>query len=238
MKPTTIHYNNYSDSALFDALQQKMASLGFDQWIYSSAITLHKSDNMAVNRISSYPEKFIDDYNGHCFSDVDPSTPYWLSCDQAASYRKIRRTVTLSARQKSLMSLNADHQVNKGIVIPLRNVLGFKAVLALSFDGTIAELNSYIDEVQAELLSTSLAFNRQCLFSQSAYFINTDKPTLTQQQTKILTFIAQGLLTKQIADILSISANGIDKHIANIKHALSAKTTAEAVTYALQWGLI
>jgi LuxR family transcriptional regulator, activator of conjugal transfer of Ti plasmids len=215
-----------------------MASLGFGHWIYTAVTSLHKPSNMDVSRISSYPKSFVDDYNRNHFSQVDPSTPYWITHKQPASYRKIRRSVTLSAKQKELMNLNWDNRVNKGIAIPLSNVLGFKAMLALSFDGSIEELNAYIEDVQEELFSASQAFNREILSRHKSHFLNLDAPLLTPQQTKVMTLLTQGLLTKQIADSLCISANGVDKHIANIKSALSAKTTAEAVALSVQWGLI
>lgn len=215
-----------------------MTSLGFSQWIFSSVASNHLPTNTAVKRVTSYPRGFVDDYNYHGFSAVDPSTPYWLTHNKAASYRKVRRSVSLSPKQKDLMNLNRDHAVNQGIVIPLNNVLAFKSVMALSFDGTVEELNSYIGEVRDTLFSTSQNFNRQFLTRHKSYFLDSNLPSLTQQQARILILLAQGLLTKQIADRLSISANGVDKHIARIKSSLSAKTTAEAVARSIQWQLI
>jgi len=238
VKPITTYHLDFHDRAAFAELDHQMISLGFGQWIFSSVANNHLSTNTAVQRVSSYPRGFIDDYNHHGFSTVDPSTPYWLTHNEAASYRKVRRSVSLSPKQKNLMNLNRDHGVNKGIVIPLSNVLGFKSVLALSFEGTIEELNTYIGDVRNTLFSTSKSFNRQFLSRHKSHFLNSNIPSLTPQQARILSLLAQGLLTKQIADRLSISANGVDKHVAKIKYSLSAKTTAEAVALSIQWQLI
>lgn len=238
MKAKTYHSSHFSDASLIKPFQDKIETLGFGQWIYSAVDNLHKKTATNVKRISSYPKEFIDDYNQCNFDQVDPSTPYWLSNSKPASYRKVRRSVNLSAKQSQLMELNREHKVNKGLVLPLDNVLGFKAVMALSFDGSIEDLNTYITDVEAELFLLSSTFNNNYLSCHKADFINHEKRLLTPQQSRIIRLLAQGLLTKQIADYLNISANGVDKHIANIKQALSAKTTAQAVVLAVQWQLI
>ena len=238
MKAITYHSNDFSDSALLKPFQDKIETLGFGHWIYSATNNLHKTTTTNVKRISSYPKEFIEDYNRCNFYQIDPSTPYWLSNNKPASYRKVRSSVNLSARQNQLMDLNREHKVNKGIVIPLNNFLGFKAVMALSFDGSIEDLNTYIVDVGNELFSLSSVFNRNFLSRHKSVFLNHPKSLLTRQQCRVIRLLAQGLLTKQIADYLGISANGVDKHIANIKRALSAKTTAEAVVLAVQWELI
>ena len=238
MQATTIHSDNFHRSEFIEEFQNEMHRLGFGRWIFSAASYLHKLDDPDVTRVSSYPREFIEDYNNCQFHQVDPSTPYWLSRDKAASYRKVRRSVTLSARQNQLMELNRDIGVNKGILIPLQNVLGFKSVVALSFDGSIEELNTYIKDVEDKILSLSLTFNRNVLSRHKSTFLDHSKPLLTPKQTKVIRLIAEGLQTKQVADSLAISINAVDKHIANIKTCLLAKTTASAVALSLQWELI
>jgi len=238
VQATTIHSDSFDRSELIEEFQGEMNSLGFGHWIFSAACHLHELDDAYVTRVSSYPRGFVEDYNKNKFYQVDPSTAYWLSHHKAASYRKVRRSVTLSARQNRLMDLNRDLGVNRGILIPLRNVLGFKSVVALSFDGSIEELNSYITDVEDKILSLSLRFNRHILSRHKSTFLQHSKPLLTAKQTKVIRLVAEGLQTKQVADCLAISINAVDKHIANIKSSLHAKTTASAVALSLQWELI
>jgi len=234
----TQHTSDFNEIAELQLFQEKIEKLGFGHWIYSAVDNQHNTTATNVKRISSYPKRFISDYNDGNFFQVDPSTPYWLSNNNPASYRKVRCSVKLSAKQYQLMDLNKEHKVNKGILIPMSNVLGFKSVMALSFDGSIEDLNTYIVDVENELFLSSLLFNRKLLSCNKSMFLNKSKPLLTRQQLRVTSLLAQGLLTKQIADQLNISANGIDKHVANIKRALSAKTTAQAVVRAVQWELI
>lgn|GEM_PF-2026834 len=238
VQATTSHSDDFDRSELIEGFQDEIHSLGFGHWIFSAACHLHELDDPSVRRVSTYPKGFIEDYNRNQFYQVDPSTAYWLSHGKAASYRKVRRSVSLSARQNQLMDLNRDLDVNRGILMPLRNVLGFKSVVALSFDGSIEELNSYIKDVEDKILSLSLKFNRNVLSRHKSTFLQHSKPLLTAKQTKVIRLVAEGLQTKQVADSLAISINSVDKHIANIKSSLRAKTTASAVALSLQWELI
>ena len=217
---------------------RRLNAMGFGRWIYSAMPNYHDRRNTLVNRVSSYPAGFIESYNQLDFASVDPFTPYWLEHTDPASFRKVRRSVSLTPRQKELMTLNADFDVNRGIVFPLDNVIGFKAVLALSFDGSLAELNTYIATVEDELNVISKSCNEQFLRHHRATFLSSDVPKLTGQQKRVLGLLAKGKLTKQIADVLSIYLNAVDKHIANIKVALSARTSVEAIALALQWHIL
>ena len=217
---------------------ERLSVLGFDHWIYSAIPNYHDNSNIRVNRVSSYPDGFIESYNQLDFARVDPFTPYWFKHDDPTSFRKVRQSAILTPRQRELMSLNADFAVNKGVVLPLKNVKGFKAVLALSFDGSLAELNAYIGTIEKELYELGQRCNQGFLRQHKELFFGNNSPQLTSRQQEVMLLLVNGKLTKQISDILSISQNAVDKHIAKIKTTLSARTTPEAVALALQWNLI
>ena len=61
---------------------------------------------------------------------------------------------------------------------------------------------------------------------------------LSKRQVEVLTYLAQGLSTKQIADILPICESTVSKCRENIKKKLNLHTTAELVKYAISKGLI
>jgi DNA-binding NarL/FixJ family response regulator len=65
-----------------------------------------------------------------------------------------------------------------------------------------------------------------------------ERNTLTRRELEILQMIAQGKSNKEIAAELSLSANTVAVHRANIMDALGIHKTAELVVYAIRNGLV
>jgi PAS domain S-box-containing protein len=61
---------------------------------------------------------------------------------------------------------------------------------------------------------------------------------LTDREREVLSLLAQGLNTRQIAESLSISPSTTRNHIQNILHKLNVHSRLEAVTYAFEHGLV
>lgn len=65
-----------------------------------------------------------------------------------------------------------------------------------------------------------------------------DQVRLTGREREILGLLAQGLSTRDIAHALSISQATVRNHIQNILHKLRVSNRLQAVTYALEHGLV
>jgi DNA-binding NarL/FixJ family response regulator len=61
---------------------------------------------------------------------------------------------------------------------------------------------------------------------------------LSPREREVLHLICEGLSNRDIATRLSLSANTISVHRANIMNALDVHKTAELVVYAIQHGLV
>ena len=61
---------------------------------------------------------------------------------------------------------------------------------------------------------------------------------LTQRETQILTYVAEGNTNKQIASVLNISEQTIKNHVSAILRKLNANDRAHAVVLAIRRGLI
>ena len=61
---------------------------------------------------------------------------------------------------------------------------------------------------------------------------------LTTREREVVKLIAEGKSSKEIADLLFISARTVDNHRANIMEKLNLKKTADLVKYAIQKGYI
>ena len=67
---------------------------------------------------------------------------------------------------------------------------------------------------------------------------NVFKQKLTERQREILQLIAEGRLTKEIADILYVSVRTVERHKYNMMHELNLKTTTDLVKYAIKQGIV
>jgi DNA-binding NarL/FixJ family response regulator len=63
-------------------------------------------------------------------------------------------------------------------------------------------------------------------------------PTLSARELEVLQLIVNGKSNKDIAAMLSLSANTVAVHRANIMQALDIHNTAELVVYAIRHGLV
>ena len=63
-------------------------------------------------------------------------------------------------------------------------------------------------------------------------------PALSSRESEILVFVAEGLSNKQIARRIAISENGVKRHVANILAKTNSANRTQAVSYAIQAGLL
>jgi two-component system response regulator NreC len=61
---------------------------------------------------------------------------------------------------------------------------------------------------------------------------------LTDREREVLTLVAEGRSTREIAELLSVSTKTIDAHRAAIAHKLGLHSQAELIKYAIREGLI
>lgn len=66
----------------------------------------------------------------------------------------------------------------------------------------------------------------------------TQNARLTTREQTILSFIAQGLSSKRIAEETQISVRTVDAHRRNIKSKLGLESAAEMIRYAVEHGLV
>ena len=64
------------------------------------------------------------------------------------------------------------------------------------------------------------------------------KPTLTGRELEVLQFVAKGLTSREIGEVLYISENTVKNHIRNILDKLGLHSRNEAVLYAVRENLI
>jgi PAS domain S-box-containing protein len=81
---------------------------------------------------------------------------------------------------------------------------------------------------------------RESNITQTALSASADSSAkeLTDREREVLSLLAQGLSTRDIAQTLSISPSTTRNHVQNILHKLQVHSRLEAVAYAFEHGLI
>ncbi|MGI8728484.1 MAG: response regulator transcription factor [Solirubrobacteraceae bacterium] len=66
-----------------------------------------------------------------------------------------------------------------------------------------------------------------------------DRPAgLTEREAEVVTLLARGLQTKQVARALGISVKTADRHVQNAYGKIGVSTRAAATLFALEHGLV
>jgi DNA-binding NarL/FixJ family response regulator len=100
------------------------------------------------------------------------------------------------------------------------------------------ELKKAIDSVYAGMSVLSPQVTRQVMKALSTEGIHPAESGLSSRETEVLDCLAKGLTTYQIANNLYISENTVKTHVRHILEKLEAANRAEAVSKAVQMGLI
>lgn len=109
-------------------------------------------------------------------------------------------------------------------------------------DSTAAELIAAIRALHQGLVAAPADF-LESLFAAPVLSGQTQSAEaagdlLTDREVEVLQLLAQGLANKQIASLLTISANTVKFHVSSIYTKLGASNRTEAVRLGLQQGLI
>jgi two-component system response regulator NreC len=101
----------------------------------------------------------------------------------------------------------------------------------------VEDLIRAIEEVVRGQVYLSPSMSRALV---EAYLAQTEVPPdpLTARERQVVQLVAEGKTTKEMAQLLAISAKGIESHRARIMDKLSIHNTAGLVRYAIRHGLI
>ncbi|BAZ40807.1 two component transcriptional regulator, LuxR family protein [Calothrix sp. NIES-4101] len=117
----------------------------------------------------------------------------------------------------------------------LKGIPAEKLVLALR---SVAAGASWWDETATKEIRSKFTFNSNV--SEIEYIASTANPTnpLTQREQEILVLLAQGKTNQQIANALYITSGTVRVHVHTILQKLEARDRIQAVTVAMEKGLI
>ncbi|WP_313265555.1 response regulator transcription factor [Sphingobacterium sp.] len=141
---------------------------------------------------------------------------------------------------KGLKETNTDLKI---IAFSVHNE--FAVINSILNEGANAYLqkNANGDEILAAI-STVLVGKRyicvktQAILNKKAEMGLKQVPKLTRREKEVLSFVARGMTTNQIADSLFISSHTVESHRKNLMEKFQTKSVTAAVKSAIEYGLI
>ena len=73
---------------------------------------------------------------------------------------------------------------------------------------------------------------------KKSYYLHQEDKLFTKREKEILLWIADGLISKEIADKLFISENTVVNHRRNMQTKSNTRNSSELVSYSLRQGII
>ncbi|PAX51189.1 response regulator transcription factor [Brunnivagina elsteri] len=117
----------------------------------------------------------------------------------------------------------------------LKGIPAEKLVLALR---SVAAGASWWDETATKEIRSQFKSNSTCLNLEEVSNTLSSVNPLTQREQEILLLLAEGQTNQQIANVLYITSGTVRVHVHAILHKLEARDRTQAVTIAIQKGLI
>lgn len=159
-----------------------------------------------------------------------------LVVTDAIAPEEIRRILVESEADVALLVLGENASAAQAY-----NRLPVLAWGAIPMDATIEEMTAAIHALHSGLVVVYPDWIER-LMVQRVFGPSMDTEPLveplTERETEVLQYLAQGLSNKQIAVKLHISEHTVKFHVSSIYGKLGATNRAEAVRLGVQWGLV
>ena len=173
-------------------------------------------------------------------SDPPPHTDVLVVTGESLSDPGLDEIVDFFGGRAALLLLSEDREVTQE-GLRLLPSLPLRAWGLLSADASVEEMTAAIQALNEGLVVASPALIEPSL--GHAFPVQTSGEAaqveaLTERESQVMQFLAQGLANKQIAAMLGISEHTVKFHVSSIYSRLGATNRTEAVRLALQLGLV
>jgi LuxR family transcriptional regulator, quorum-sensing system regulator CinR len=180
----------------------------------------------------TYPASWIMRYLQMGYADVDP-----------VLREAFRRTIPfewseLSLEREAEASFLADaasHGVGPhGFSIPILSKRGHRGHFGVSSSRSAQEWSTFLRTTRSTLIEIANRLHRRVITE----VFGEDGPRLTARELECLWWVALGKSTGEIAAILKISPHTAREYLKSVHHKLDCVTSAQAVSKAIQLGLL
>ncbi len=212
-------------SALCVATAAGLSALGFDRFTY---FVLSRPNAGGGERISTYPQAWLDRYGEQQFEWVDPVIERVRNGDVAFAWDRLPRNTTRA--QCQLFDEAAQFGIGCGFAVPFhepdRPIAGLTVVsgeTAHAFRRTLQ-----INQRTLQLMALIVHLRARQILSP-VHLIG--PAALTQREFECLQWAARGKSAWDIGRILGVERRTVSFHLENAKHKLGVRTLCQAVAY-------
>jgi DNA-binding CsgD family transcriptional regulator len=219
-------------------LDDRARTLGFSHWSFTSVPVCAGPQPLGPTRVTTYPEAYVEECAGRCLYDANPGFAYAMKHADPAYYGTVRTYIPHTARVRSYLDLNQRFGVTRGVLLPLRDVLGTRSLVGLAFSGSERELEELWHDARDAVLGVAAGLNRAILREHLLEFAAGLLPTLTRRQRDVLRELAEGRSVGEAAERMRVSIHTADKHVAAARRVLHSATTAQAIAAAVRFRML
>ena len=231
--------NSAKDSdEIFLCLQTALASLGFDQTLFSMMNdhdSIGKKAGHGVMR--NYAEDWMKHYGQKNYADVDPVRVQVIITNQPFLWEKLEKTTNYGKGQKVMMNEAHDAGLKRGIGLGIHaqnnEIMGFGFA---SSDGTAETDPNTVSLVKALANQFHMAY-----IQNERRFGSHHSPkhiTVTTQEKNILYYMSLSKTNSEISDIMKISEHTVDSYIRKLFKKFEAHNRMYCVIKAISLGVI
>jgi DNA-binding CsgD family transcriptional regulator len=207
----------------------------FEYVTYNIQIT-HAFDKTEYFAISSYPQKWLEQYQSNNYASIDPVIKYCTNNDKAIFWHD---TYNVKASQNRIAFFQHAKEFGllDGIGIGIKINENQIGVLSFSKNHTILQDDAQALEAKCilELLLPSI---HETMMRVSKDLLKTITPSLTHRENEVLFHLAKGHTSTEVSKSLNISEATVVFHAKNIIEKVDAKNRTHAVAKAIALHLI
>lgn len=211
-------------------VEQVVRSLDFDFFFFAYRPMLPLS-KARMKWLHNYPKPWCKRYVEQRYMTVDPRIIRARMTNQPFVWSK-----TMFSETPDLWEDLQEHGIRCGWTYTIRNGMNDVGVLSLSRTHNPL-LQEELADKEPNMKKLALLCHELCAKTWRSEAI-ADFSRLTQRESEIMRWTADGKSSKDIAEILSISKNTVDFHIKNCVHKLNASNKTAAVTQATVLGML
>jgi LuxR family transcriptional regulator len=231
---------NTFDAAM-DVLQEAVAALGFPAVVYSRMDVPRLPDGTWLAPPLS-TRNYPHGWDRHWWSRFCTHAPYFHACfegDLVVDWLDVQHDDRLTAVQRECCRYLEDHQLSRGLTVPIHLPRGQFAFVSAVVDLSDDERWKQLKAASADLLFLiAHHFHYHVAERFGSPFPPVGTVRLTKRERECLQWIAEGKTSADIGRILGRSEETVRLHVKSAMRKLGASSRAQAVFAALSAGAI